>query len=707
LEERVETPETGQPEQGRVEGQIQATPQILEKARDYVLSSLNTFKGQRADWERRNEMKDRAYRAILEPPREASSSQKDTSYGRAYVGFDDKASPIIHDNVEAVKARLIESILPINRDIVAIDAPQMDPQLKDIREQQLNVQLEKNDIETKIKTVAHNAVVFGTFFISVPFLNSEKVVLTRQLVQKQVPILDSDGAPVLDELGQPIMDVEQAIEVIPEVDKKYFGPGYDPVKDIEDVYLDMFIENIQDQPIVVRRFIVDWDHLINGVDKGIYFQDKVDKIKDLSFGTDNLTDSSTRAEQILGTSDTGTFNQGSSGENKPREYEMLQAYCDFEIEDTDERGEKVIRSQKMVISVIGNEVVQFMPNPYFHQMIPLIKGTYRALPGEAYGMGSIDPVLDMYREYNDTMNQVNDSKILGLNPIKIVTSRSVSDKQDLDISPGVVWYEKNPGDIRFANFDLTPMQNGIQYLEVLEMKINRGMGVQRLMQGMGDQTDLDKTATGVTKVIEQADKKFRMVAKDIEFYAIKEWAEMAYKINKQFTPLPNGSSFNDINQEITFRIDGVDNFFNNLEETNKLITFTQQAASIPGINLVGLVLTIADRMGIEVDEKYGPLFQPVEPQKETKPMSLSTNISLDPSKGTWMALAAADLLNKKEGLQLNLDAIGEAATVISEQTPEKVKEESGVLPQESKRSVHKIKTSKDGEPTTTTTELNV
>lgn len=706
MEDHVEIPETGDPVQGRIISDIPVNTKTIERARAYVMDSKTYFESQRSDWEILNERRDRAYRAILEPPRKTSNNQNTAVLGRSYVGFDDKASPIIHDNVEAIKARLKESIIPINKDFVDIDSnvPEMQ-QVNEIRKNQINDQLNKNDIETKIETLAHNVAVFGVGYISVPFLNSEDVVLTRQLIAEEVPILDKDNNPVINSDGTVMTQIRQKLAVIPQVDKKYMGPGYDVVKDVEDIYLDRFIENIEDQPIVIRRFIVTWDHLVEGVQKGIYFEDAVMKIKD-KISTTNK-DESSRSERVLDTADATHFNTSVSQDGRPKEFEMFQAYCDFAVDETLEDGSKVERVYKAVISVIEDEVVQLMSNPYFHQQKPIIKVSYRPLPGEAYPLGAIDPVLDMFNEYNDTMNQINDSKMLAINPIKITTARSLADKQDLPISPGVEWVEKQPGDIRFAEFNFGPVSNGLQYLELLELKINRGMGVQRLMQGAGDDTDLDKTATGVTKVIEQADKKFRMIAKRIEDAAIRQWAEMAYKVNAQFLPITGPANFQNVNQELAFKVDGVDNFFDNIDQVNKLITFASQTAGVPQINTLSLVGTIAEKMDIEVNEaKFGPLFvQPPPPEKEEKPLNVSTNISLDPSKGTFNALAAAQVLSQK-GIFIDLDAIGAGAEIITKDSDEQVKEESGLLPKEASRSIHTVRSSKGNTQTTVEREVS-
>ena len=517
-------------------------------------------------------------------------------------------------------------------------------------------------------------------------------------MQEKRIVTDVNGQPQVDpNTGQPLFQIVESIQIVPEQNVQYKGPGYTPVQDNDDIYLDRYIEDIQKQPIVIQRFIVDWNYLSDGVEKGVFIADQVLKIRDKIYtGQDN-----SRSQDVHRVAQ---FNDSGNGEGLPKQYEMFQAYCELSLPEVLEDGQKIDRVYNAVVCVIGNEVIRLESNPYFHQQKPLIKIVYRKIPGESYGQGAIDPILDIYHEYNDTMNQINDAKILSLNPVIIESGRTASDNKDLDVYPGARWKEKVAGEIRAFSMDFAPVANGLQYLELLEQKINRGMGVTRLLQGSGDETDLDKTARGVIKVIDQADKKFRKIAKGIEYSAIKLWAEMALKVNIQYSNVPTGFSFEDINQESAIIVRGVDNFYDNEEEIQKLIAFTQQSAQLPGVNLPGLVLTIADKMKIKIDEsKYGPLYQPPQPTPpEEKPIGVNVSIPIDPSKGTYMAGLASQVLAMK-GLQPDVDSIGEAGAIMTEFTPENIKEESGILPKEMSRSVHTVKKTTEGTRSVTET----
>ena len=427
--------------------QFEVTNELLEKAAKYVMDSKTYYESQRQAWSDRLRELDRADRCILEED-------------RPYHGLSDKSAPIIHDNVQTVKARLKEAIIPTDKDLVELDAPQMNPQVSQYRTDELNYQLEKQDIEDKIDKVCDIVSKFGTFFIKEIYTEDTHQVLTQQLVVEpvQTPIIDDNNEPILDVNGQPMVlnEQKQSLQIIPKIDRKYFGPSYMVVDDIEDIYGDMFIEDIQNQPIVIHRIFTNWEDLLQGIESGVYLEGQVAKIKDMTTSSP-IGLASKRSQDVL--TSTGYLpNIQSSG--KPKVYELCEAYCDFAIPARGEDGKEYEQIYSCTISVIGNICIGLRPNGYFHQMKPILKGVYKRHPGEFYGTGAINPVLDLFHEYNDTMNQINDAKVLSLNPIKIQKVGSIADQTDLDIEPGITWYEKNTGDIRFAQFDFSRSRMG-------------------------------------------------------------------------------------------------------------------------------------------------------------------------------------------------------------------------------------------------------
>lgn len=706
--DKVGVPETGNQAQGRVIPQFEVTTDMLAKASKYVMGAKTTFESQRlavADdsrksWTDRLVQCDRAYRAILEPERN-------------YKGFSDKCSPIIHNNIEMLVARLKESILFSRRDqLVKIDSQSPN---KYVRETEVNTQFEKQDIDDKVERFLRGVVKFGTSWIKVPLLNQEKTILTQQLITETVhtPIIDDSNTQIIDANGQPMFHTEQvqSIQVIPQADRKYFGPGYIVIDDVERVYADAFIEDPQDQPIIVEEIIVNYDHLMDGIQKGIYIESQILKIKDKTISKINnssFTGNLSRSEQVFGS--TGTqFNSINNTEYKPKEYRMYQAWCDFAI-PYEENGEKGERTYSCVISVIENEVIQIMPNPFFHQMKPYIKGTYTRIEGELYGQSAIDAVLGLFFSYNDTFNQIEDNKVLKLNGITIAPAGAISDAQDFSVGAGEVWYEKETGSIRPYIIDF-PMAEGAQYLNQLEEQINKGMGITPLMMGSGDSTDADKTYRGVTKVIAESEKQFKMKAKHIEDACIRQVAEMFLKVNLQFNPMATDQgTFEQCNSESGIKVFGVESFFEKKDNADKLIMWGQQAAQIPGINRLGILMAVKDMLGIEYDEqKYGPIYQqPPPPMPEEKPLNTSVTMPVDMSKGPVMLFVAAQLL-KQKGIDIDVDSVAEATKVFADYTDPNVKAQSGILPPaydsyskgDSRSKANKIKAKKETVDTST------
>ena len=138
-------------------------------------------------------------------------------------------------------------------------------------------------------------------------------------------------------------------------------------------------------------------------------------------------------------------------------------------------------------------------------------------------------------------------------------------------------------------------------------------------------------------------------------------------------------SFEHINSGIQFEVKGVENFFQRQESIERLKVFMDMFAGVSGVNVPGLMMHMANLLGINLDERFGPLFtQPPPPVPETDPLKKSISMKLDPSQGEWMKYAMAQLL-QREGIELDLDAIRAGQEFDKDDDPV-VKEESGNLP---------------------------
>lgn len=636
------------------------------KAINYVMSTKTALASQRTslvdNWERY----DTAWRAIFN--QDYQSYKGDSTY----------ASPQLHDNVETIISRIVESV---RIDDNTFDISPANPQEKfkaELYKRIAVTQSKQQDIEDKKETVARVMTKYGTGIVKVPWLRDTEVISSRGIESSTV--LDENGNPVLDETGKPIIE-EQAVKNEEEV-ISYVGPGFQPITDLEDVYMDMFIQNIQDQPIVIHRMIVDWKEIDKKVKAGVYFKDTAEQIKDHPFNKSADTFSS-RSENILGTTST-LLNQNKGAR---REYELFEAWCQFDI---DNNGKEV----PCVITVVNNQILGLRKNPFWHQQYPFLVCKYREVEGEAYGIGALQPVLDLWYEMNDTTNQVNDAKKFVLNPVVIYQQSTIADEQDFDVFPGAVWAERVPGTIRPFQQSMNEIIAGTEMITVQEARIDRGMGITPLLLGQGDVADFeDVTYRGTQKAANQADKKFRRVVKRFEYNIWRNWLEMGYKLNAQLLAEPflfpgvidpqTGQPTTieiDMQQvvgEYAFIVSGVEYFFDLQDKLEKTIAFSQMTANKPWVNSMEVDKQIAEMMGLKDIDKIIIVPQP-PPEAPSKPCSV--NVSLDPSKGTGIALAAAQVLNQN-GYQVDVNTILHESKIVNEAMPAQEMIQSGLLPQ--------------------------
>jgi len=644
---------------------LKSIPDSLQsKAKQFVLQSKSQFESQRIklvdNWERY----DKAYRAIF-----------DNSY-QSYNGDSRYASAQIHDNIEAIIARICEAVRISDMALDIYSEKHQDRLKAELYKKIAIRQSEQQEIEDKKELAARIETIYGTTVVKVPWIK-ETETLTQRVVRLE-PEADSMGNIMLDQNGQPIM--VQNVYENEETVITYIGAGYEVITDLEDIYWDMFIQDVQDQPIVIHRMLADWKHIQDGVDAGYYFKQTADKIKDQPYQNSNFKNS--RSETILGVSNTITNNT----EGRKKEYEVLEGWCMFDINND---GVEV----PCVITLANNEILGFRENPFWHKEYPFLVSKYREVPGEAYGIGAIQPIINTWYDYNDCMNQINDARNFVLNPVIITQANSISDQQDWDIFPGVIWKERVPGSIRKLEQSLSEIIAGQNILLEMEQRINKGMGVTQLMLGQGDAADLeDVTFRGTQKVMNQSDKKFKRIVKRFEHNVWKKWLEMDFKLNAQLNdqeylfgdvvdpqtgqPLPP-INMQDVVGEYNFVVRGVEYFFDLQDKLDKTIMFSQQSLNKPWINGMVLDRQIAEMMGIkDIDQ----VIVPPPPQEPAPRKPANVSINLDPSKGAGIAMMVAQAL-KQDGYTIDMNQTVADTKALGMQltTPEML--QAGFLPQ--------------------------
>jgi SHS2 domain-containing protein len=640
---------------------------VKTRALNYIQDFISKVESQREQLKERWIECDKAYRVMYNPEKQA------------YKGESKYSSPIIQDNTEAIVSRIYEAVKISDKALdITADPNKLDYKKNVVKamvyKQMAIKQAEQQKIDEKKEIAARMMVKYGNCIVKVPFLRETETVKHRQVITE--PILDDVGNPVIEvQTGIPL--TVQRVEVVEEEIVKYVGPGYEIITDLEDIYKDPFISNIEDQPIIVHRMVVDWNYIQKGVDEGRYYEDIAEKIK----GNPNKkTKTNSRSEQLQGITDDSDAN------NYHKEYEIFETWLDFD--ETDDSG-----SKPLLVTLCNDMVLGYQDNPFWKKFKPFLESKYREIEGEAYSDGAITPVLPIYYDYNDTLNQMNDAAAFVLNPIIVEFIGNAKTKTDLRVKPGAIWPERVPNALRRFDMDVSNILASEQRLTAMEGRINRGMGTTELMNGMNDAniSDADRTFRGTAKLIAQSDKKFRVIANRFEQNMWEKWLEMGFEMNAQLNdeaflfnagrldeqgmPINQELSPQDVVGEFTFKVSGVESFFDKQDQMEKIALFRAQTAGAPWINTMALDKQIAEMLELkDIDSIIVP---PPPSKPEVKPPNVS--ISMNPKDGTVIAAAVAQLLNNA-GWPVDLNMAVDDANIIQKRTAPSRMVQSGLLP---------------------------
>jgi len=628
-----------------------------DSALNFVMESKEKYRSQRVELEDKWQQFEYAWRAIYDPSH------------HSYKGDSKYANPIILDNIEAIVARGSEVCL-FNDKAIDIEAPGEENQKAEVYKILAAKQAELQDIEGKKEMAWRIMAKYGTTFVKQTWLEEYEEVTSRQV--QQMSVLDENGDMVLDEAGQPL--VQEAVVEETNKEIQYIGSSYELLKNVQDIYIDRYIEDIQDQPIVVHRMLLDWKAIDDGVKAGVFSKEVAERIKESPY-IDSTEDQSIAEQVTSGSTEYNVIN------GSKKVYEAYEGWCTFDLYDNDEEI-------PTVITIVNDNVLGIRENPYWHKQYPFLVGKYREKEGEAYGMGAIDPVIDLWYDYNDTMNQVNDGRAFVLNPVVLERAGIKSVKGDSEIYPGMKIPVKQPGDYAPFPMDLQQIGTGIESLRDLESRINRGMGVTNLLNGTGDDSDLDETWRATKTAISQSDKKFKRIAIRFEQKLWQQWLKMGLKLNAQlldtldpyFNDLPINMPVDpsQIIGNFKFSVKGVEHFFDLQDRLEKTIAFANMSTGKPWVNSQKLDEQIADMMGIKDIEKV--IVTPPPAEKEPKKPA-NVSISLNPKDGAMISTMAAQVL-EQDGYELDLNQALDDAEILIDRTAPTALISSGILPQD-------------------------
>jgi hypothetical protein len=278
---------------------------------------------------------------------------------------------------------------------------------------------------------------------------------------------------------------------IDEKDKKYDDPFIE-VADVNEIYLDYFIKDIQEQECVIHEIKTTKERIKNNA---------------LYKTSENIE---LLEQQVI---DNPNFDDNSNyNENNVILYEYWSKDKIYAIAQGPQ-GYVLLRNEE---------------NPY--GFIPFVKLIYKTSPlnNRVYGIGAVEPSLNIQDAYNKVVNQMFDNITLVNNPMWVVRRGANVNPQDLVAKGGgMITVSDVNADVR--QFPPQDIKQSIELLRnLLDNEFQQASGAINLLRSMGD----SGTATEAALEQQNAMSAITIVQENIR-EALSELGQMLVKVNQE------------------------------------------------------------------------------------------------------------------------------------------------------------------------------
>jgi hypothetical protein len=176
--------------------------------------------------------------------------------------------------------------------------------------------------------------------------------------------------------------------------------------------------------------------------------------------------------------------------------------------------------------------LKVVENPYWHRKRTYQNAHHYLAPGEFYGVGLVEWVLDLWNELCDKHNQGLDSSTLALNPMWKVGATAGFDHSAVLMRPsGVIRCHGDSDQLNPITLpDLAPV--AYQAMGVLRNQIRETTSATDLLQAQSGADDYK--ATVYQGMIAQATSKIKHTLRNVDDMLISEWGDQAWGLNQQY-----------------------------------------------------------------------------------------------------------------------------------------------------------------------------
>jgi len=174
-------------------------------------------------------------------------------------------------------------------------------------------------------------------------------------------------------------------------------------------------------------------------------------------------------------------------------------------------------------------------NPFDHQELPYLRARYIPVNGRLYGLGVMSVNISLERELNTLRNQAMDSRTFNLKPKWLRDIRSgISDAALKDLAQQIIDTNDINGLQALRPNDFTSV---ILASEAnIKQDLYDSTGATKSLAGTPSGSSLDRTATGLTAVIQSGLDRLELAVTVFEEELLKPLVKKFWQLNQQFLP---------------------------------------------------------------------------------------------------------------------------------------------------------------------------
>ena len=179
--------------------------------------------------------------------------------------------------------------------------------------------------------------------------------------------------------------------------------------------------------------------------------------------------------------------------------------------------------------------------PFMHKKCPIVMTNYVRLPNEIFGLGVIEPISDLTEGMCKFVNMITDNWNLGINHRYAYDINADIDQEALNnfnVPGGKIGVVGDPSKVVMPLPFFTPAAGDYQILEVYKMLIENTSGVSDFYaKGSGSPTN-NKTATGISSVMNESNFRFKMFIRNLELEILQPILSMCASMVQQYISDP-------------------------------------------------------------------------------------------------------------------------------------------------------------------------